>query len=116
MKELKQGNLVLSRFWQYTLAFTIFISVVIVCCYFFFVKVSQPTEIEKTSSTDSHQGIRIFLNASFSSRSPKGQLNSKELFGVFNSSKKLTKNKKIRPNSTMIPPWVELFSFIFWKN
>ena len=102
MKELKQADLVFSRFWQYTLAFTIFISVVIVCCYFFFVKGSQPTEIEKTSSgvktssTDSHQGIRIFLNASFSSRSPKGQLISKELFGVFNSSKK-TNEKKIDP-------------------
>ena len=103
MKELKQGDMVLSRFWQYTLAFTIFISVVIVCCYFFFVKGSHPTEIEKKSSgiknisTDSHQGIRIFLNASFSSRSPKGQLISKELFGVFNSSKKfdLTKGQEI---------------------
>ena len=77
MKELKQGDLVLSRFWQYTLAFYIFISVVIVCCYFFFVKGSNPTEIEKTSSgvktisTDSYQGIGIFLNASFSSLSPK---------------------------------------------
>ena len=67
MKELKQGDMVLSRFWQYTLAFTIFISVVIVCCYFFFVKGSNPTQIEKTSSdaktisTDSYQGIGIFL-------------------------------------------------------
>ena len=46
-------------------------------CYFFFVKGSNPTEIEKTSSgvktisTDSYQGIGIFLIASFSSRSPK---------------------------------------------
>ena len=94
MKELKQGDMVLSRFWQYTLAFTIFISVVIVCCYFFFVKGSHPTEIEKTSSgvktisTDSNQGIRLFLTASFSSCSPKGQLISKEHLGVFNSSKK----------------------------
>ena len=77
MKELKQGDLVLSKFWQYTLAFYIFISVVIVCCYFFFVNGSHPTEVEKTLSgvktisTDSYQGIGIFLNASFSSRSPK---------------------------------------------
>ena len=64
------GDMVLSRFWQYILAFTIFISVVIVCCYFFFVKGSNPTQIEKTSSdaktisTDSYQGIGIFLIAS----------------------------------------------------
>ena len=70
MKELKQGDMVLSRFWQYILAFTIFISVVIVCCYFFFVKDTHQTEIEKDSSgvktisTDSYQGIGIFLIAS----------------------------------------------------
>ena len=67
MKELKQGDLALSRFCQYILAFSIFISVVIVCCYFFFVKGSNPTQIEKTSSdaktisTDSYQGMYWYI-------------------------------------------------------
>ena len=46
----------------------------------------------------------------------KGQLISKGLFGVYDSSKKTNeKTKKLRPNSTKIPQ-VELFSFVFWKN
>ena len=42
----------------------------------------------------------------------KGQLISKCLFGVSNSSKKRTKKFDL---TTMIPQ-VELFLFIFWKN
>ena len=43
---------------------------------------------------------------------PKGQLISKGLVGILNSSKKPTKNTTY---STMIPP-VDLFSFNFWKK
>ena len=42
----------------------------------------------------------------------KGQLISKCLFCVFNSSKKRTK----KFNLTTIIPQVELFWFVFWKN
>ena len=42
----------------------------------------------------------------------KGQLFSKCLFGVFNSSKKT--NKKF--NLTTMVSQVELFLFVFWKN
>ena len=42
----------------------------------------------------------------------KGQLISKGLFGILNSSKERTKNFII---TTMIPQ-VDLFSFVFWKN
>ena len=42
----------------------------------------------------------------------KGQLISKGLFGILNSSKKLTKKFDL---TTMIPQ-VDLFSFVFWKN
>ena len=41
----------------------------------------------------------------------KGQLISKCLFGIYNSSKKQTKQFDL---TTMIPQ-VKLFSFIFWK-
>ena len=42
----------------------------------------------------------------------KGQLISKGLFGILNSSKKRTKKFDL---TTMIPQ-VDLFSFVFWKN
>ena len=42
----------------------------------------------------------------------KGQLISKGLFGILNSSKKRTKKFDF---TTMIPQ-VDLFSFVFWKN
>ena len=41
----------------------------------------------------------------------KGQLISKGLFDIINSSKKRTKKFDL----TMIPQ-VDLFSFVFWKN
>ena len=44
--------------------------------------------------------------------STKGQLISKELFDILNSSKK---RKKIFDLTTMIPQ-VDLFSYVFWKN
>ena len=43
----------------------------------------------------------------------KGQLVSKGLFGILNSSKKQTKFFDL---TTMIPQAVDLFSFVFWKN
>jgi hypothetical protein len=43
---------------------------------------------------------------------PKGQLISKGLFGILNSSKKWTKKFDL---TTMIPQ-VDLFSSVFWKN
>ena len=42
----------------------------------------------------------------------KGQLISKGLFGILNSSKKRMK----KFNSTTMIPQVDLFSFVFWKN
>jgi hypothetical protein len=45
-------------------------------------------------------------------RISKGQLFSKGLFGILNSSKKRTKKIDL---TTMIPQ-VDLFSFAFWKN
>ena len=47
-----------------------------------------------------------------SDSSDKGQLISKGLFGILNSSKKRTKKFDL---TTMIPQ-VDLFSFVFWKN
>ena len=42
----------------------------------------------------------------------KGQLISKRLFGILNSSKKQTKKFDL----TTKTPKVDLFSFVFWKN
>ena len=44
--------------------------------------------------------------------SSKGQLISKGLFDILNSSKKRMK----KFNSTTMIPQVDLFSFVFWKN
>ena len=51
-------------------------------------------------------------NFFISSLACKGQLISKCLFGLFNRSKKRTKQFDL---TTMIPQ-VDLFSFVFWKN
>ena len=45
-------------------------------------------------------------------RIAKGQLISKCLFGIFNSSKKRTKKFDFTTMATQ----VELFSFVFWEN
>ena len=60
-----------------------------------------------------HQAWKMVLLLFFYPRFSKGQLISKGLFGILNSSKKT--NVKIRPNYTVIPR-VKLFSFIFLKN
>ena len=49
---------------------------------------------------------------SLSDSRAKGQLISKGLFGILDSSKKRTKKFDL---ATMIPQ-VDLFSFVFWKN
>ena len=49
---------------------------------------------------------------SLSDSRAKGQLISKGLFGILDSSKKRTKKFDL---ATMIPQ-VDLFSFFFWKN
>ena len=54
--------------------------------------------LEHDFSKDSHSSL-------------KGQLISKGLFGILNSSKKRTEK-----NSTTMIPQVELFLFVLWKN
>ena len=63
----------------------------------------DPTSNSETTNFDVLQ---------FFDKSDKGQLISKRLFGIFNSSKKGTKDLDF----TTILPQVELFSFIFWEK
>ena len=47
---------------------------------------------------------------------PKGQLISKGLFGILNSSKKRTKKFDLTTIVTTMIPQVDLFSFVFWEK
>ena len=67
------------------------------------------SSIKIVSSRKNFEKALIFVTFAVWS---KGQLISKCLFGIFDSSKKPTKKSDL---TTMVPP-VELFSFIFWKN